>query len=245
MLGAEVLDDPRADPTAVRRTLRDIVRLNRLFGGTGAVEWGLRQLFRGSGMGEGGRVKRWTLVDVGTGAGDIPVAAVRLARRYGIELVPIGVERISTAARDARAAGLLAVLADGNALPFAPRSVDVVIVSQVLHHVPRDTAVRWIGALDRIARRGVVLADLRRSRPAMAGMWLAAFPMGLDRTTRRDAVLSLQRGYTKREFEGMMREAGVLATAHYRPIARIVAAWEPDIRRQTSDLSKHPLTSDV
>jgi len=242
MLGAEVLDDPRADPTAVRRTLRDIVRLNRVFGGTGAVLWGLEKLLR---IADCGLRNRWTLVDVGTGAGDIPVAAVRLARRYGIELVPIGVERIPTAARDARAAGLLAVLADGNALPFAPRSVDVVIVSQVLHHVPRDTAVRWIGALDRIARRGVVLADLRRSRPAMAGMWLAAFPMGLDRTTRRDAVLSLQRGYTKREFEGMMREAGVLATAHYRPIARIVAAWEPDIRRQTSDLSKHPLTSDV
>ena len=231
MLGAEVLDDPRADPTAVRRTLRDIVRLNRLFGGTGAVMWGLRRIFeRGMRNAERGTAKRWTVLDVGTGAGDIPVAAVRVARRYGIELVPIGVERIPTAARAARAAGLAAVLADGNALPFAERSIDIVIASQVLHHMPRATAVRWIAALDCIARRGVVLADLRRSRPAMAGMWLAAFPMGLDRTTRHDAVLSLQRGYTKREFEGMMRAAGIGAPAVYRPIARIVAAWAPCVR---------------
>jgi len=243
MLGAEVLDDPRADPTAVRRTLRDIVRLNRLFGGTGAVMWGLRYLFRGRGMGDGGRVRRWTMVDVGTGAGDIPIAAVDLARRYGIDLVPIGLERIPAAAREAQQAGLFAVLADGNALPFADRSVDVVIASQVLHHVPRDTAVRWIGALDRIARRGVVLADLRRSRPAMAGMWLAAFPMGLDRTTRHDAVLSLQRGYTKREFEGMIREAGISAPAHYRPVARIVAAWEPG--HQTSDVRRQKTSAEV
>ena len=224
MLGAEVLDDPRADPAAVRRTLRDIVRLNRLFGGTRAVLWGLERVFRETGN---GRRETWSLLDVGTGAGDIPVAAARLARRYGIELASIGLERIPAAARAAREAGLAAVLADGDALPFAPRSVDVVIASQVLHHVPREAAVRWIAALDRIARRAVVLADLRRSRAAMVGMWLAAFPLGLHRTTRHDAVLSLQRGYTRREFEGMMREAGVSAPAYYRPIARIVAAWQP------------------
>ena len=227
MLGAEVLDDPRADPAAVRRTLRDIVILNRIFGGTGAVLWALERLLRN---GDRETRNRWTLLDVGTGAGDIPAAAVRLARRYGIDLVPIGLERIPAAARLARDAGLRSVLADANALPFAERSVDIVIASQVLHHVPRDTAVRWIAALDRVARRGVVLADLRRSRPAMAGMWLAAFPMGLDRTTRHDAVLSLQRGYTKREFEEMMREAGITAPAVYRPIARIVAAWTPCAR---------------
>ena len=238
MLGAEVLDDPRADPAAVRRTLKDIVLLNRLFGGTGAVLWGLEQIMRNA---ERGTRNRWTMVDVGTGAGDIPIAAQRLAQRYGIELVPIGLERIPEAARAARRAGLATVLADGNALPFADRSVDVVIASQVLHHVPRTTAVRWIAALDRIARRAVVLADLKRSVPAMAGMWLAAFPLGLHRTTRHDAVLSLQRGYTRGEFEGMLREAGIGAPAHYRPIARIVAAWEPG--PQTSDL-RH-LTSDV
>jgi hypothetical protein len=43
-------------------------------------------------------------------------------------------------------------------------------------------------------------------------------------------VLSLQRGYTKREFEEMMSEAGISAPAHYRPIARIVASWAPCAR---------------
>ncbi len=240
MLGAEVLDDPRADPAAVRRTLKDIVLLNRLFGGTGAVLWGLERVLR---IADCGLRNRWTLLDVGTGAGDIPVAAQRLGRRYGIELIPIGLERIPEAARAARRAGLATVLADGNALPFADRSVDVVIASQVLHHVPRTTAVRWIAALDRIARRAVVLADLKRSVPAMAGMWLAAFPLGLHRTTRHDAVLSLQRGYTREEFEGMLREAGIGAPAHYRPIARIVAAWEPG--PQTSDLRRQTTSAEV
>jgi SAM-dependent methyltransferase len=226
MIDVETLDDPRADPAVVRRTLRDIVKLNRLFGGTRAVLWGLRSIFERSGMGDAGCGMRWTLLDVGTGAGDIPRAAVALARRHGIELVPIGVERIPVAARATRSAGVASVLADGGALPFGPRSVDVVTVSQVLHHLPHAVAVAWIAALHRIARRAVVLADLRRSPLAIAGMWLAAFPLGLDATTRHDAVLSLKRGYTRGEFEGMLREAGIDAPAHYRPIARIVAAWE-------------------
>ena len=97
----------------------------------------------------------------------------------------------------------------------------------MLHHLARETCVRWIAALDRIARHAVVLADLRRSRFAMAGMWAVSFPLALRAQTRRDAVVSLRRGYTRAEFNSMLQEAGVLARAYYAPVARIVAAWEP------------------
>ena len=45
MIGTELLDDPHADPVAVRRELRDIVRLNTLFGGTRAVVKELETIF--------------------------------------------------------------------------------------------------------------------------------------------------------------------------------------------------------
>src|SRR5213076_3599334 len=66
---------------------------------------------------------------------------------HGVTLRPVGVELSRTAAREARALGLAALLADGGALPIRPRSVDVVLASQVLHHLPRDVAVRWIASL--------------------------------------------------------------------------------------------------
>jgi len=114
----------------------------------------------------------------------------------------------------------------------------VIVASQVLHHLPRAVAVRWIASFDRLARRAVVLADLRRSRVAMAGVWLVSFPLGMSGATRRDAVVSLRRGYTKREFNGILREAGVPAVARCRPGFRIVAAWEPEassvVRRPAS-----------
>jgi hypothetical protein len=243
MIGTELLDDPRADPRAVRRELRDIARLNGLFGGTRAVVRELEAIFR-KGTGDGGRGtgKTWTLLDVGTGLGDIPRAAAVAARRHGITLRLIGVELNRAAAAAARemdgADRLELVLADGGALPLRPRSVDIVIVSQVLHHLPRDVAVRWITTFGSLARRAVILADLRRSRVAMLALWFASYPLGFSGVTRHDGIVSLRRGYTRGEFNEMLVAAGMRPVARYRPGFRVVAAWETsDIRRQTSGLA--------
>ena len=233
MIGTELLDDPRADPVLVGRQLRDIARLNALFGGTRAVLRELEPFFerrrreRGKGKGE-----TWTLLDVGTGSGDIALATRAAARRRGIDLTAIGLELNPTAARIASAAGVPTIVADGNALPLGPRSVDVIVASQVLHHLPRAVAVRWIAAFDRVARCAVVLADLRRSRVAMAGVWAASVGLAMSGLTRHDAVVSLKRGYTLPEFRAMLEGAGVTAVVRYQPGFRIVASWAPDRRYQ-------------
>src|SRR5438477_1954496 len=228
MIGTELLDDRRADPHAVRNELRDIARLNTLFGGTKAVLDALEAFFRDSCHVQPATCDvPWTLLDVGTGSGDIALAAVAAARRHGITLTAIGLEVIPAAAQLTRANGVEVVLGDGGALPFGAKSIDIVIASQVLHHLPRAVAVRWIASFDRVARRAVALADLRRSRVAMAGVWLAGHALRMDATTRHDAVVSLRRGYTRRELDTMLAEAGVAASARYRPGFRIVASWEP------------------
>ena len=228
MIGSELLDDPRADPVAVGKELHDIARLNALFGGTRAVVGALDTVFRAArAAGCEMRDARWTLLDIGTGLGDIPRAAVAAARRHGVELTPMGMDLSRTAARLARAGGLAVIVADGSWLPLGPRSVDVIVASQVLHHVPRAVAVRWIATFDRVARRVVVLADLRRSRAAMAGVWAASVGLAMSGVTRHDAVVSLKRGYTTGELNAMLQEAGVRTAAGYRLGARIVAAWSP------------------
>ncbi|HMH81461.1 MAG TPA: methyltransferase domain-containing protein [Gemmatimonadales bacterium] len=232
MIGTELLDDPQADPALVGSELRDIARLNRLFGGTRAVVEALEPYLRQGGSGQRATSNvHWTLLDVGTGLGDIPRAAAAAARRRGITLRLVGIELNRTAARLARAPeqndALAVILADGGSPPLGPRSVDVVVASQVLHHLPRPAAVHWIAACDRMARRAVVLADLRRSRVAMGGVWAASFGLGMSSVTRHDAVVSVRRGYTRREFDALLLAAGVPARARYRPGFRIVAAWEP------------------
>lgn len=220
MIGVEILDDPGADPALVRAELSDLALINRWFGGTRAVVRALLPLLPEAGG-------TCTLLDVGTGSGDIPRAVARAARRRGVTVRPVGIDRSPVAARVAQTTGLATAVSDGGSLPLASRSVDFVVLSQVLHHLPPAVAARWIRELTRVARRAVILADLRRSRVAMAAMWVVSFPLGLHPVTRRDAVLSLQRGYTDAELEALLREAGVQTRVVRHPIARLVAVWPP------------------
>lgn len=221
LLGRELLDDPEADPAAVRTQLRDIARLNRWFGGIRSVVHALDPIFRRQ-----RGPARWSLLDIGTGSGDIPHAVAAAARRRGITLHLLGLERIPTAARIAAETGVGAVIGDGNAMPFRSGAADIVLASQVLHHLPADVAVRWLGTLDRLARRAVVVADLRRAWPAMVGVWLAAAAVGMGASTRHDAVLSLRRGYKKEEMKALLRAAGIAGRVTASRWSRLVAVWE-------------------
>src|SRR5207245_10160722 len=130
---------------AVDHELRDIARLNALFGGTRAVVRELAPfLARGAGRGD----SYWTLLDVGTGLGDIPRAAARAARRHGLTLRLVGVARNRTAPRLARTSDpgvpLASLLAGGGVLPLPSRSAAVIVESPVLRLVPRTDPAPWV-----------------------------------------------------------------------------------------------------
>jgi len=222
MTQVEVLDRADAPAVLVRASLADVRRANALFGGRRAVVAALVPFFEGAHP-----PARWTLLDLGTGAGDIPRAAARAAARRGIELVTLGLEHHRAAAALARNAGVTPVVGDIERPPFSSGSVDVVIMSQILHHASRERALEWVRAANRIARRAVVVADLRRSRFAAWGIWLASFPLAFHPVSRRDGVLSVRRGFTPAELTELLRRAGIAATARPRPGFRVVAAWEP------------------
>src|SRR5262245_52088968 len=172
-IGRELLDDPAADPAAVRESLHNIARSNRWFGGRSAVRHGLGRLCHDVPAG-----KTLTLLDVGTGLGDLPKDAVKWGTSRGIRLVPFGLERSRPAAQLARDAGLPMILGCAGALPIKQRSVDIVVLSQVAHHMHGDAVIRMARELTKVARVGVVLADLRRSRLAMIGFWFGSRMLG-------------------------------------------------------------------
>lgn len=219
--GREALDDRSCDPVVVRAALRDISVANRLFGGRAAVAYGVRQLLDRT------KPRRpLTLLDLGAGGGDI---AAHLGRRSWDEacgvIVPLALDWHREAVRWCRARGLVAAVADVGALPVGSGAVDIIVASQLLHHFSRDAGVALLRELDRVARLGVVIADLERRRAAALGIWLASFPLAFHPTSRRDGVLSVQRGFTRAELTALLEAAGVSATIYGRPGFRLVAEW--------------------
>ncbi len=218
-VGVELLDDPAADPEAVRLSLGNIARANRWFGGAAAVRYGLARVL------DPAPERAVTLLDVGTGAGDLPAMAHGWATRRGIALTPLALERSPPAASLAHERGVPTVVGCGGALPFPDGAVDVVVLSQVIHHVDTAGRVLLLREAARVARVGGVVADLHPSGPAALGFRVAGRLMGFDHYTLVDGVTSLRRGLSVDALSRLLAQAGLIGTVRRRPGSRIVAWW--------------------
>lgn len=220
--GVEYLDDPACDPDVRARSLGDVVRANRWLGGTRAAIAELTEPLRAL----QGRNRRATLLDVGTGLGDIPARLRQTATNTPV--TTIGLDAAPSLATASRERVDHAVVGDALALPVADDGVDVVLCSQLLHHFEHADAVRLLQELDRVARERVIVCDLRRSAVAAAGLWLASFPMRFHRVSRHDGVVSVMRGFTPGELANLVHEAvGARPSVKRRLGWRVTASWSP------------------
>ncbi|HZA99090.1 MAG TPA: methyltransferase domain-containing protein [Gemmatimonadales bacterium] len=222
-IGVELLDDPSADPVAVAESLRNIARANRWFGGAAAVRYGLSRSLSAATPGQ-----TISLLDLGTGAGDLPRVAERWGSKRGIRIKPVGLELSRAAATLARRGGLAIMVGCAGTPPIRDKSVDVILVSQVAHHLCPASVVHLFRTCNRLARRAVIIADLRRHPLAVSGFRVGARLLRFDGVTVMDGVTSIRRGFSRRELLGLMTQAGVTGRVDARPGFRLVATWHPE-----------------
>lgn len=220
--GFEHLDDPDTPPDLRARSLRDVRRANILLGGTHAVLAELSRVLPALG-------ERATLLDVGTGLADIPARAAGRARERNVMLTTFAVDEAESLLHAAAASIDAGICADVRRLPFAAASVDVVTCSQVLHHFTDDEVPAVLDELQRVARRYVVVSDLRRSWVAALGFWALTWPLGFHPVTRHDGYTSVLRGFTPDELARHVRDAtGRAPDVRRHPGFRVTATWRSD-----------------
>jgi SAM-dependent methyltransferase len=98
---------------------------------------------------------------------------------------------------------------DARAVPLPAESFDVVLCSLSLHHFSPGDAVLVLREMNRLARHGFILSDLRRDRIGYAAAWLGSRATSRNRLTRNDAPLSVLRAYTPDELDDLLRQAGI------------------------------------
>jgi SAM-dependent methyltransferase len=220
----EFLDDPATEPGVVSKSGMEIAQCNRLFGGTRALLAELEQLWPALRPAA-------TLLDVGCGVGDLPAAARASAAQGGVRLTVLALDRLEVLASRAARGVDAAVVADAFNIPLPDASVDVVTASQFLHHFSDPDIARLARELQRVARRHVVISDLRRSWVAAGGMWLASWPLGFHRITRHDGVASVLKGFVARELASNLAAAtGARVAVARRPGFRVTARWSVEHR---------------
>ena len=201
----ELIDGPIGDLDALADNLRDLRQVDRLLRST-ALTWHylwpmLRRLPRGASA---------TLLDVATGGAAGPRRLSVLARRRGYDLRPIASDRSIAVLRLIQPIGgaLPLIQHDALAIPLPDHAVDFVTCSLALHHFDADAAVVLLRELDRVARRGVIVGDLRRSRAAYWGARLLALGPW-HAMARHDGPLSVLRAYTRAEVQMLVARAGL------------------------------------
>ncbi len=213
--GIELLDLPETTDAVRAEAMRDLERSNRMFGGTRSLIRAVKPLVADS--------HSLTMLDVATGTGDIPA---RIRKEITPAAFVIGLDGSPALASAARRRLDAAVTGDALRLPFRDASIDIVTCSQALHHFFDEDARRIIAELHRVARRHVVISDLRRSPLAALGFWVAATALRFHPVTRLDGVTSVFRGFTPRELRQLVTEVtGVTPTIRRGLFWRISATW--------------------
>jgi SAM-dependent methyltransferase len=215
----ELLDQPAHDYNALADNIQDLRELDRYLGGTLLTWWALWPLLR-----ELPRSTPATLLDVATGGADGPRGLVARARRHGYDLRPFASDRLADVLRLARTAGARFPLIqhDALAIPLPDRAIDFVTCSLALHHFDPPAAVALLRELHRVARRGVIVNDLRRSRLAYWGARLLALGPW-HAMARHDGPLSVLRAYTIAEIRALVTQAGLAgARVSSRPLFRVL-----------------------
>jgi ubiquinone/menaquinone biosynthesis C-methylase UbiE len=205
----ELLDGTLDDPVTLAGNLRDLRRVNERLGGVRLSAAAIDAL--------AAHRHDLTLLDVGTGGADIPLAlierAVARARQWSVVGIDSRPEVLAAAvlARPelAVADGLELHVGDGRSLPYPDGSFDVVHCSLVVHHCTPDEAVTLFHEMARVTRLGVVVNDLDRRRLGWIGAVLMGHLLTRNRYTRHDAPLSVRRAYRPDETATMLRRAGL------------------------------------
>jgi 2-polyprenyl-3-methyl-5-hydroxy-6-metoxy-1,4-benzoquinol methylase len=215
----ELLDTPGVSEQELAENLQDLQRLNTCLGSTRIVLAAVRRLWQ-----EAGSPPRWRVLDVGTGAGDIPTALMGWSRKYHICLTMVATDvqrQVIHYAQTVTPPSVSRLQADGCWLPFQARTFDVVVCSTMLHHLEWTEGVALLRAMAIVARHGVVVNDLIRSWVHYYGAKFLLPLLARNRLTLHDGPLSVLRAYSPQEVRDMAQIAGLYGARvdtrlHYR-----------------------------
>lgn len=169
------------------------------------------------------------IVDLGTGAADIPRAVVTRARELGCPVLITAVDRqqptLSIAEKFSSGFPEIRFVA-ADFLNFAEGTLyDVVLCNLVLHHLDETDAIRLLRRCRELSKGAALVTDLRRSRLAQAGIFAVTELFYREPMTRHDARLSAERAFSFPELRKLAVAAGWWGFRHRRAPFFRQALW--------------------
>ena len=190
----EILDTDACPPHEVEKSLRDLNRINRWFGGVSTTRLLIERVSSATGS------KHFSLLEVAAGYGEVPRAAGEQLKRKGITLDVLCLDRVRSHLRKESGSP---VVADALALPFPDNSFDLVGCSLFAHHLEPADLAQFVSEALRVSRRAVLINDLIR-HPMHVALVYAGFPLMRSYVSRVDGLASVRRAYVPEEIKQIL-----------------------------------------
>jgi 2-polyprenyl-3-methyl-5-hydroxy-6-metoxy-1,4-benzoquinol methylase len=221
----ELMDQPGLDDQEHVQALSGLTRINR-WSGSARILWpALRKLRLDLAPAP------MRILDIATGAGDVPLRLWQLGKRAGMNLRLAGCDRSPVAVKAAqqRAAALAADVAFFQQDALAgelPRDNDALICSLFLHHLDGPEAVEFLRKLAAAARRLVLINDLARGPTGYALAWTGTRILSRSPIVHIDGPLSVRAAFTPDETLVLAGQAGMSgASVRRRWPCRFLLEW--------------------
>lgn len=200
----EQMDAPDLPAETYRQVLADLAKVNRAtFSARPTLAFLKRAL---------GDRRRFKLLDVGFGQGDMLRAIARWAEGRGVVADLVGVDlnpNSEIMAREATDPASPIRYLTGDYRDRAGEGWDFVVSSLVAHHMTPPELDAFLRFMEREAAVGWMVNDLHRHWLAYHGFpWLARLA-GWHRIVREDGQLSIARSFRRADWRGLLEKAGV------------------------------------
>lgn len=221
----ERMDDPALEERLHHDALTGLSRINRFSRSVNIVWPPIRRLA----MTLPGRPLR--VLDVATGAGDIPVGLALAARRAGMDLevsaCDLSPRAVAFAQQRAWARGLSIEYFQLDALndPL-PSGYDVIVSSLFLHHLETSRVRGLLENMAAAAGRMLLINDLERSRAGFWLAWLGTRALSRCPVVHEDGPQSVRAAFTRQELRTWAEAAGLHASqVERRWPCRLLLEW--------------------
>lgn len=196
----EEMDKPDCDPSTLQRTYAQFGLVNRTVAGWYRT-WAqyIRPVLSTS--------RSNTLLDIGSGGGDVPRAFARWAARDGFALEITGIdpdERAQAfASSQPTTPGLTFRQAFSSELVEEGAQFDVVTSNHVLHHLSTEELLGLLSDSERLSTRLALHSDIERTRIGFALFSVATLPLR-NSYIREDGLTSIRRSYVAKELRAVV-----------------------------------------
>ncbi len=212
----ENMDDFDLEGQVIRDSLDRLAQINQYLGGNHITLQGIKTLLKDTSL-----KRDLSIIDMGCGNGDMLRRVAAYGSKNNLKLKLTGIDANEHTLIYARSLSkdypnIDYLKTDITGDQFSSIKADVFLCTLTLHHFDDKEILKILSTLKINANVGIVINDLQRSALAYRLFQMVCFIFRLNTMSREDGLLSILKGFKRRELMAFSEQLGFISTLKWK-----------------------------